>query len=46
MIYSSHSVDRKIFEINKLNNDLNIVESIYFITRKRFDEFRMELCKS
>ena len=34
MIYSSHSVDRKIFEINKLNNDLNIVESAYLNTRK------------
>ena len=27
MIYSSHSVDRKIYDINKLTNELNSVES-------------------
>lgn len=42
MIYSSHSVDRKIFEINKLNNDLNIVESTYLKTRKDLMISRME----
>ena len=42
MIYSSHSVDRKIFEINKLNNDLNIVESTYLKTRKDLMNSRME----
>ena len=42
MIYSSHSVDRKIYDINKLNNDLNIVESTYLNTRKDLMNSRME----
>ena len=42
MIYSSHSVDRKIFEINKLNDDLNIVENTYLNTRKNLMISRME----
>ena len=42
MIYSSHSVDRKIFEINKLNDELKIVESNYLKTRKALMTSRME----
>ena len=41
-IYSSHSVDRKIFDINKLNNELNIIESTYIQTRKELMKSKME----
>ena len=42
MIYSSHSVDRKIFNINKLNNEINIVENSYIETRKELMKSKME----
>ena len=41
-IYSSHSVDRKIFDINKLNNELNIIESTYIQARKELMKSKME----
>ena len=42
MIYSSHSVDRKIYDINKLNNELSSVENIYLKTRKELMNSKME----
>jgi len=42
MINSSHSVDRKIFNINKLNNEINIVENSYIETRKELMKSKME----
>ena len=42
MIYSSHSVDRKIYDINKLNNELSSVESNYLKTRKELMNSKME----
>ena len=42
MIYSSHSVDRKIYDINKLNNDLSSVENVYLKTRKELMNSKME----
>ena len=42
MIYSSHSVDRKIFNINKLNNEINVVENSYIETRKELMKSKME----
>jgi hypothetical protein len=42
MIYSSHSVDRKIFNINKLNNEINIIENSYIETRKELMKSKME----
>ena len=42
MIYSSHSVDRKIFSIDKLNNEINIVENSYIETRKELMKSKME----
>tara|TARA_Y100001970_G_scaffold97613_2_gene122846 strand:- start:1544 stop:1858 length:315 start_codon:yes stop_codon:yes gene_type:complete len=42
MIYSSHSVDRKIYDINKLTNELNSVESSYLKTRKELMSSKME----
>ena len=42
MIYSSHSVDRKIYDINKLNNELSSVESNYLKTRKELMNLKME----
>ena len=42
MIYSSHSVDRKIYDINKLNNELSSVENSYLKTRKELMNSKME----
>ena len=42
MIYSSHSVDRKIYDINKLNNELSSVENNYLKTRKDLMNSKME----
>ena len=42
MINLSHSVDRKIFNINKLNNEINIVENSYIETRKELMKSKME----
>ena len=42
MIYSSHSVDRKIYEINKLNNQLSGVENNYLNVRKELMNSKME----
>ena len=42
MIYSSHSVDRKIYDINNLNNELSSVENMYLKTRKELMNSKME----
>ena len=42
MIYSSHSVDRKIYDINKLNNELSGVENTYLKVRKELMNSKME----
>ena len=42
MIYSSHSVDRKVYDINKFKNELNSVESVYLKTRKELMNSKME----
>ena len=42
MIYSSHSVDRKIYDINKLNNELSGVENSYLKVRKELMNSKME----
>ena len=42
MIYSSHSVDKKVYDINKFKNELNSVESVYLKTRKELMNSKME----
>ena len=42
MIYSSHSVDRKIYDINKINNELSGVENSYLKVRKELMNSKME----
>ena len=42
LIYSSHSVDSKVYEISQLNTEVSVVESNFIETRKKLMNLRVE----
>ena len=42
LIYSSHSVDSKVYQISKLNTEVSVIESNFIETRKKLMNLRVE----
>ena len=42
LIYSSHSVDSKVYQISLLNTEVSVVESNFIETRKKLMNLRVE----
>ena len=42
LIYSSHSVDSKVYQISQLNNEVSVIESNFIETRKKLMNLRVE----
>jgi len=42
LIYSSHSVDSKVYEISKLNTEVSVAESSFIELRKKLMNLRVE----
>ena len=42
LIYSSHSVDSKVYQIGQLNTEVSVVESNFIETRKKLMNLRVE----
>ena len=42
LIYSSHSVDSKVYQISQLNTEVSVVESNFIETRKKLMNLRAE----
>ena len=42
LIYSSHSVDSKVYQISQLNTEVSVIESNFIETRKKLMNLRVE----
>ena len=42
LIYSSHSVDSKVYQISQLNTEVSFIESNFIETRKKLMNLRVE----